>query len=520
MESLKEKLAAVQVACSSKDAFLAAIETKESAQGRLENRNPWTNEDLDVSPKEDWTWTWWDFAAFWWSYGFSTGVWSAGSSLVALGMTWWQAILCVFVAHLLGAIGMAMHSRSAATYHIGFPVACRIPWGLNGGYFPVFVRVLVGTIWVGLQIIQGGYFTAVLFRAVFGKGFADMVNTIPAKQDITVQQVIGVIVFWICTLPLLSVPIPKVRVLYTIKSVVLPPIVIGLFVFCMLQAKDLGQTAGTFSTSGTLSGSSLAWAMLGGINSLMGKTSTSIVNQPDIARYSRTRTAPMWSQLIALPVGNTLCAIFGILATSAIRASWGQLLWNPWDLCSAIMDRYWNNGARAGVAVVSLGFLFSIIGSNLGANVIPWGADSTVLLPKYINIKRGMYISYVLGLVICPWHILKSATTFLTFLGGYSIFLGPFVGIFLTDYLVCRKGNIYLAELYTPSGRYWYQYGVNWRAPVSYLLAVVFIIPGFTKSFSQPIPVGWLRVYQLGWVLTCVISSVVYWLLCFRYCTY
>ncbi|KAK6077882.1 allantoin transport [Seiridium cupressi] len=515
MENIRGKLAAVEAAFSSRESFLAAIETKESAQGRLANRSPWTNEDLDISPKKDWTWGWWDYAAFWWSYGFSTGVWTAGSSLVSLGMTWWQAIICIFVSHFLGAVGMVMHSRSSATYHFGFPVACRIPWGLCGAYFPVLVRVIVGTIWVGVQIAQGGYFVAVLFRAVFGKGFANMTNTIPATQYITAQQLIGVIVFWFCTLPLLSVPIPKVRVLFTIKSAVLPPIVIGLFVFCMLQGRHSDTSAGTFATSGTLSGSTLAWAMLGGINSVMGKTSTSIVNQPDLARYARTRTAPMWSQLIALPVGNTLCATLGIFGASAIRAGWGELIWNPWDLCSAILDRHWDNGARAGVAVVSLGFIFSIIGSNLGANVIPWGADTTILLPRYINIKRGMYISYILGLIICPWRILKSATTFLQFLGGYSIFLGPLVGIFLTDYLVCRKGNIYLRDLYTPEGRYWYHFGINWRAVIAYLVAVVLPIPGFARTFGEPVPIAWLRVYQVGWLLTCTLSSVVYWLLSF-----
>lgn len=68
-QNIRAKLTAVGFAFSSKDAFLAAMETKESAQGRLEQRNPWTNEDLDISPQKDWTWGWWDYAAFWWSYG-------------------------------------------------------------------------------------------------------------------------------------------------------------------------------------------------------------------------------------------------------------------------------------------------------------------------------------------------------------------------------------------------------------------------------------------------------------------
>ncbi|KAK8175561.1 permease for cytosine/purines, uracil, thiamine, allantoin-domain-containing protein [Phyllosticta citrichinensis] len=133
----------------------------------------------------------------------------------------------------------------------------------------------------------------------------------------------------------------------------------------------------------------------------MGKTSTSVVNQPDLARYARTKTAPMWSQLLALPIGNTLCATLGMFGTSAINAAWGEEIWNPWDLSDAILDRYWNAAARAGVAVVALGFMFSIFGSNLGANVIPWGADTSIILPRLINIRRGMYISYILGLVIC-----------------------------------------------------------------------------------------------------------------------
>lgn len=69
----RQRAAAIRRAFSSKEAFLEAIETKESAQGREQNRNPWTNEDLDISPQRHWTWGWWDYAAFWWSYGKATG---------------------------------------------------------------------------------------------------------------------------------------------------------------------------------------------------------------------------------------------------------------------------------------------------------------------------------------------------------------------------------------------------------------------------------------------------------------
>lgn len=66
---LVSRLNKVRAVFSSPSNFVAAVETKESARGRLECRNPWSNEDLDISPKKDWTWAWWDYAAFWWSYG-------------------------------------------------------------------------------------------------------------------------------------------------------------------------------------------------------------------------------------------------------------------------------------------------------------------------------------------------------------------------------------------------------------------------------------------------------------------
>lgn len=134
--------------------------------------------------------------------------------------------------------------------------------------------------------------------------------------------------------------------------------------------------------------------------------------------------------------------------------------------------------------------------------------------PRFLNIKRGMYLSYLLGVVICPWKILKSASSFLAFLGGYSIFLGPFLGIFITDYFVIRKGNIFIKDLYEEGGRYWYFHGVSWRACVAYLIAVVWTLPGFAAIFGQEVGQGWRDLYKVSWVFVCAVSGVVYFGLC------
>jgi NCS1 family nucleobase:cation symporter-1 len=96
-KSLQEKRAAVRRAFKSRANFVRWLETDETAHGRIQERTIWKNEDLDLTPPKAWSWAWYDYAAFWWSYGFSTGVWSVGSSMVAMGLTTWQGTTSISV---------------------------------------------------------------------------------------------------------------------------------------------------------------------------------------------------------------------------------------------------------------------------------------------------------------------------------------------------------------------------------------------------------------------------------------
>ncbi|KAK7521864.1 permease for cytosine/purines, uracil, thiamine, allantoin-domain-containing protein [Phyllosticta citriasiana] len=96
----------------------------------------------------------------------------------------------------------------------------------------------------------------------------------------------------------------------------------------------------------------------------------------------------------------------------------------------------------------------------------------------------------------------------------HSIFLGPFVGIFITDYLVVRNGNVRVAALFDPTGVYWYRGGVSWRAAVAYVVAVMLPISGFGAEFGCSVSAGAVYPYEIGWLLTCVVSSVVCWAPC------
>lgn len=53
------------------------------------------------------------------------------------------------------------------------------------------------------------------------------------------------------------------------------------------------------------------------------------------------------------------------------------------------------------------------------------GIDMSGLLPRYINIWRGAWITASIGIAICPWHLLSSGSKFVTVLSSFSVFVGP-----------------------------------------------------------------------------------------------
>lgn len=76
--------------------------------------------------------------------------------------------------------------------------------------------------------------------------------------------------------------------------------------------------------------------------------------------------------------------------------------------------------------------MLSIIGANISANSLSAANDLMAMFPKYINIKRGQVICAILGgWALCPWEILASAPGFLSFMSGYTVFLGPFAGVYV-----------------------------------------------------------------------------------------
>jgi nucleobase:cation symporter-1, NCS1 family len=259
-----------------------------------------------------------------------------------------------------------------------------------------------------------------MLRCVFGHLYTDIPNKIPASVGITTAGMLAFFLFWLVHFPLCAFRPYQLRPFFWFKSGIMVPAVFGLFIFCMVDTHANINPSGVFGGTLPTETSAKAWFVIQSINAGMGNTASLITNQPDIARWSRTKTGAMWSQVASNPLAVTLSASLGILSTAAINNTWGLELWNPWDLLGAILDKYWTAGGRTLIFLCAFCWMFSILGTNIAANMIPFGSDVTLLLPKYLTIPRGQYIVEFLAFAICPWKILASASVFTTFLAGYN----------------------------------------------------------------------------------------------------
>lgn len=86
-------------------------------------------------------------------------------------------------------------------------------------------------------------------------------------------------------------------------------------------------------------------------------------------------------------------------------------------------------------------------------------------------------------------------------------------GIIASDYWLVKKQHIDVPALYNPHGRYRYHAsGINWRAMVAFLCAVVPNLPGLAHSINanSVIGTGLTHLYTFDWLYGFVSSIVVY----------
>ncbi|OKL61418.1 hypothetical protein UA08_03680 [Talaromyces atroroseus] len=503
---LSRRVADFKQATQSKENFHKYIQTKDS-----ENNGHWSwiNEDLLPTPLEKCNWRSRNYVFFYASLSMDN--WTLGSGLIGVGLNWWQAIIVVFVSQSLGAAASALNARCAERYHIGYPVVARSVFGMYGSYYAVAARAILAAIYFATKVYTGGAFVSNMLQAVFGSGYTKIPNHIPADIGYTTKEMLGFFLAWIVYVPIVFLRPYQLRWLFTLKIVTIIPTMVGLFIFCMVNTKaDLALNEFAPGKG------SVGWLVMYGLNSGLGSHSTLVTNQPDFSRWSRNKWNSTWT-LIFYPFAATLAAVFGILSTSAINHAWGVKLWNQWDLLTAILERYPHSSARFAVFVCAACWAILTMGTNIASNLIAFGSDTSMLLPRYLDMRRGQVLCLLLAWPIFPWKILATATTFTNFLSGYGLFMGGISGVMIVDYYIWTKGNVFLPFLFNPHNNthYTFTHGWNIQAYMAYICGIALPLAGFCgKLGARGVSETAMHLYYLGWLLSFFVSMFTYSAIC------
>jgi NCS1 family nucleobase:cation symporter-1 len=196
--------------------------------------------------------------------------------------------------------------------------------------------------------------------------------------------------------------------------------------------------------------------VLQGITSVAGTYTGGSDRLADWSRYSKHRH----SSTPAIPIlGVTviLTALMGVITASALTEHYGSAVqWNPLISLQQVQAETYTAKCRAGTFFAGMGLLSVTVFVNYTMNCVCSGMDMAILLPKYLSQRRGALIFSVLGILAQPWRFLSQATTFITVLSSFGVFMSPAAAILVVDFWLIRKQMWNIPELFQPHGIYWF----------------------------------------------------------------
>ncbi|MCS6803766.1 MAG: NCS1 family nucleobase:cation symporter-1 [Blastocatellia bacterium] len=465
--------------------------------------SPLWNADLAPTTAEQRTWSTYHIAALWIGMSVVISTYLLAAGLIEQGMTWWQALMTIFLGNVIVLIPMVLNAHAGTKYGISFPVLCRASFGTRGAHLPATLRAIVACGWFGIQTWIGGQALDALLTAAWA-----------GWQNVPGHGWIGFFVFWLAQVAILWRGIEGIKRLEAWGA---PLLLVGgllLFVWALDAAGGLEpmlRGAHILQQSGQRRPwSEIFWPAL---TANVGYWATLSLNIPDFTRYASSQRSQILGQALGLPTTMFAFSFLGVAVTSATVVVFGQPIWDPVKLVSMI-------GSPAVIVFSMLVIMVAQITTNMAANVVAPATGFSNLNPRAISFLTGSLITATFALVMMPWKLMESADAYIfRWLIGYSSLMGALGGILICDYWVIRRRQLSLQALFDIDGVYRYGNGVNWRAVVVFLVAVAPVLPGMLRyawlspSALAQSPSLFDQLYTYGWFVTFALSFMLYWAL-------
>jgi nucleobase:cation symporter-1, NCS1 family len=459
--------------------------------------SPLWNPDLAPTTLAQRTWTTYNIAALWIGMSVVITTYTLASGIMQQGMTWWQAMVTILLGNTIVLVPMILNAHAGTKYGVSFPVLCRAAFGVKGANVPAMLRAIVACGWFGIQTWIGGLALHQLLSAAW-TGWAAVPGNIW----------IAFIAFWVVQVAIILRGLEGIKILESWSA----PLLLGGGVALLLWAIDAGGgLSRVLGESQRLQQSQTPfWTLFpAALTANVGYWATLSLNIPDFTRYAKNQRSQVLGQAFGLPTTMTAFAFIGVAVTSATIVIFGEAIWDPIQLIARI-------GTPAVIILSTLVVLAAQLTTNMAANVVSPANDFSSLSPRRISYVTGGLITAVIGILMMPWKLYADAAAYIfTWLIGYSSLMGAIGGILIADYWLLRKRQLSVDDLFAIDGRYSYRNGVNPRAMMALVIAILPVVPGFLRAALTPggqvaAPTVFDTLYTYAWFVTFALSAVVY----------
>ena len=256
------------------------------------------------------------------------------SGLVALGMNWVQAIICIGAANLIVLVPMLLNAHAGTKYGIPFPVFARASLGVRGANFAAILRALIACAWFGIQTWIGGEGIYVLLGKLAGNSWqnAGQVFGYPWTQ-------------WLCFFAFWAVQIVIIlrgmETLRRFENWAAPFVILGaiaLLIWITVKAGGFGPLVHQPAKLGW--GADFWTVFFPALMGMIGFWSTMSLNIPDFTRFGGSQRKQMWGQALGLPTTMTFFALLAVLITSGTETVYGHAIWDPIQLSAKLNNDF------------------------------------------------------------------------------------------------------------------------------------------------------------------------------------
>ena len=478
------------------DGVSHAFPSCEEADGKPLLREGGALGSLAPIPPSNRPWGVCTFANAWLGMIMNPSSFSAGASLLSIGLTVPEAA----VSHGLGGLfllaALTLNAWAGVKYGIPFPVFSRASFGYHGAQFCTVSRGGVAIMWLSFQLWQGTLALVAGIGVATGTDFASWGRI---DEDLSAVQLVVFLAF--AALHMVAVWFGP-RYLQPLINVVAPVLVAGALALIPWAATLApfgpamhGLNASALEVENMPKG--LQW--MAGLNSAVSTWSTLTLNVCDLSRFAPTQRVQIVGQSLGLPIPFALSGFMGAWIAGATYHATGTALWQ--------VPQYFALMPRWAALLGALGLALAIVLVNVVANMLSPINDFLNLVPLFehraprlarkCTFRACAAATLASAVCVCPWWTFSSASRFiLLFLGGYGMLTGAIAGIMISDFWLLRRGTLDVEALYELPRRQKDDRGgidpvragverINWRAFVAVALAVAPLLPGFIHDLRR-----------------------------------